>query len=70
MVQLVGVLTKEAPLRKGVSKAHAADVLDVLLGPDLYRTMVLGRGWRERQLATSTERIVHMDVFGLEPVDA
>ena len=67
MVQLVDALTKKAPLREGVSKAHAADVLDLLLGPDLYRTMVLGRGWSERQLATWTERIVHIDVFALEP---
>ena len=69
MVQLVAVLIKKAPLRRGVSKAQAADVLYLLLGPDLYRTMVLGRGWSERQLATWTERIVHIDVFGLEPAD-
>ena len=69
MVQLVAVLTKKAPLRRGVSKAHAADVLYLLLGPDLYWTMVLGRGWSERQLATWTERVVHIDVFGLEPAD-
>ena len=69
MVQLVAVLTTKAPLRKGVSKAQAADVLYLLLGPDLYRTMVLGRGWSERQLATWTERIVHIDVFGLDPTD-
>lgn len=35
MVDLVGVLTKKARLRKGVTKAHAADVLYLLLGPDL-----------------------------------
>jgi AcrR family transcriptional regulator len=69
MVQLVDALTKKAPLRHGVTKAHAADVLYLLLGPDLYRTMVLGRGWTEQQLATWTERIVHIDVFGLEAAD-
>ena len=67
MVQLVAALTKKAPLRKGVTKAHAADVLYLLLGPDLYWTMVLGRGWTERQLANWTERVVHVDLFGLEP---
>jgi AcrR family transcriptional regulator len=67
MVELVATLTKKAPLRKGVTKDHAADVLYLLLGPDLYRTMVLGRGWTERQLATWTERFVLDDLFGREP---
>ncbi len=69
MVELVAVLTKKTPLRKGVSKDHAADVLYLLLGPDLYWTMVLGCGWTERQLADWTERVVLDDVFGLEPAD-
>jgi AcrR family transcriptional regulator len=65
MVELVAVLTRKAPLRKGVTKAHAADVLYLLLGPDLYWTMVLGRGWSEQQLASWTERVVLDDLFGL-----
>ena len=67
MVELVAVLTKKAPLRAGITKGHAADVLYHLLGPDLYWTMVLERGWTERQLANWTERVVLDDVFGLEP---
>ena len=67
MVDLVAVLTKKTPLRKSVTKDHAADVLYLLLGPDLYWTTVLGRGWTERQLANWTERIVLNDLFGLEP---
>lgn len=70
MVELVGILTKKAPLRKGVSKAHAADVLYLLLGPDLYWTMVLERGWSEHQLANWTERVALDDLFGLEPNSA
>ena len=65
MVDLVAVLTEKAPLRRGVSKGHACDVLYLLLGPDLYRTMVLERGWTERQLANWTERVVLDDLFGL-----
>jgi AcrR family transcriptional regulator len=67
MVDLVAVLTKKAPLRKGVTMDHAADVLYVMLGPDLYWTMALGLGWTERQLARWTERVVLGDLFGLEP---
>jgi len=67
MIKLIAVLTKKAPLRAGLTKGHAADVLYLLLGPDLYRTMVLERGWTERQLANWTERVVLDDVFGLEP---
>lgn len=66
MVDLVTELVKKAPLRKNITKDHAADVLYLLLGPDLYWTMVLGRGWTERQLADWTERVVLDDLFGLE----
>lgn len=70
MLDLVGILTKKAPLRKGVTKAHAADVLYLLLGPDLYWTMVLGRGWSEQQLASWTERVALDDLFGVHPGSA
>lgn len=67
MADLVAVLVKKAPLRKKVTKDHAADVLYLLLGPDLYWTMVVGRGWTERQLANWTERVILDDLFGREP---
>ena len=67
MVDLVEALTKKAPLRRGVTKVHAADVLYLLLGPDFYRTMVLERGWTERQLTTWTERVALDDLFELRP---
>lgn len=67
MVDLVAALAKKAPMRKGVTKSHAADVLYLLLGPDLYRTTVLERGWTERQLVSWTERVILNDLFGLEP---
>jgi AcrR family transcriptional regulator len=63
MVELVAVLMKKARLRKSVTKDHAADVLYLLLGPDLYWTMVLGRGWTERQLSSWTERVILDDLF-------
>jgi AcrR family transcriptional regulator len=66
MADLVAALAEKTPLRKNVTTDHAADVLYLLLGPDLYWTMVLGRGWTERQLANWTERVVLDDLFGLE----
>ena len=64
-------LSPHSPRRRhcarSVTKDHAADVLYLLLGPDLYWTMVLGRGWTERQLANWTERVVLDDLFGLDP---
>jgi AcrR family transcriptional regulator len=65
MVELVAVLVRKAKLRKGVTKDHAADVLYLLLGPDMYRTMILERGWTERQFADWTERVILADLFGL-----
>jgi AcrR family transcriptional regulator len=67
MGEIVAILTRKASLRPGVTRSHAADVLFLLLGPDLYRTMVIGRGWTERQLAAWTERVVLDDLFGREP---
>ncbi len=68
MIGLVDALTKKAPLRKGVTRSHAADALYLLLGPDLYWTMVLERGWTERHFAGWTERVALHDLFGLEPL--
>jgi AcrR family transcriptional regulator len=66
MVDLVAALAAKTPLRKNVTEDHAADVLYLLLGPDLYWTTVLGRGWTEPQLADWTARVVLDDLFGLE----
>lgn len=67
MVELVDLLTRKTPLRTGVTKDHAADVLYLLLGPDLYLTMVLGRSWSEDQLANWTERALLDNLFGVRP---
>jgi AcrR family transcriptional regulator len=67
MVDLVVALSKKRTLRKNVTRDQAADVLYLLLGPDLYWTMVLGRGWTERQLANWTERVILNDLFDLQP---
>jgi len=66
MVDLVAALSRKTPLRKNVTRDQAADVLYLLLGPDLYWTMILGRGWTERQLANWTERVVLNDLFDVQ----
>ena len=63
MVDLVAELVKKQPLRRGITKARAADVLYLLLGPDLYRTMVIERGWSEKQFVAFTERIAFAELF-------
>lgn len=65
MADLVVTLTKKASLRKGVTKAEAADVLYLLLGPDIYRTLVIERGWSEKQFVAWTKRAILADLFGL-----
>src|SRR3954447_21293091 len=65
MVDLVAALATKAPLREHVTNEHAADVLYLLLGPDVFWTMVLGRGWTEAQLANWTAGVALLDLFGV-----
>ena len=43
--QMVAVLAKKGPLKPGLSLDEATDVLFVLLGPELFHSIVAGRGW-------------------------
>ncbi len=63
MADLVAGLTKKQSLRKGITKAQAADVLYVLVGPDLYRTFVLERGWTEAQYIAWCDRTILAELF-------
>lgn len=65
MVDLVHELVKKQSLRKGVTKAQAADLLYVWLGPDIYRTLVLERGWSENKFVAWTEQSILRDLFGV-----
>ena len=65
MVDLVTEMVKKQPLRRGTTRARAADVLYLLLGPDIYRTMVIERGWTEKQFVAFTERVALDELFGL-----
>ena len=65
MTDLVAVLVKKRALRKGMTKAQAADVLYVLLGPDIYLTLVIERGWTEKQFVAWTEQTILRDLFAI-----
>jgi AcrR family transcriptional regulator len=64
MRDLVDMLAHKSKLRTGVSRAHATDAWFVLLGPDLYRTLVIERGWSERQFEGWIARVIGFDLFG------
>jgi AcrR family transcriptional regulator len=67
MNNLVEVLSAKADLRKGLTRRHAGDVLFLLLGPDVYRTLVLERGWSEGQWAAWVERSILEELFETTP---
>jgi AcrR family transcriptional regulator len=47
--QMVDVLAMKRDLRPGLSRDDATTVLLVLLGPDVYRAMVIDHGWGEEK---------------------
>ena len=67
MGEIVDGLARKARLRRGLSRDRAADVLYVLVGPDLYRTIVLERGWTTAQWAAWIERSILAELFNLTP---
>ncbi len=64
---LIAMLKTKAPLRHGLSHAHATDLLFVLLGPEVYRTLVITRGWSHRQWARWTATAIARDLFDMAP---
>ena len=62
---LITRLETKAPLRPGLDHAHATDLLFVLLGPELYRELVIERGWTQRQWAQWTATTITRDLFGI-----
>ena len=63
MLDLVGALSCKTPIRPGLTPQRAADVLFVLLGPDLYRTLVIERGWTSEEWARLVERSILREIF-------
>lgn len=63
MRDLVDVLTRNAKLRKGLSRSHAGDVLFLALGPETYRTLVLQQGWTPAQWSAWAARAILAELF-------
>jgi AcrR family transcriptional regulator len=66
MAEIIDELSPKSRVRRGLSREHAADLLFVLLGPALYRSLVFERGWSAGQWATWVERSILRDVFDIE----
>jgi hypothetical protein len=48
MTKLVSALARKTPLRKGMTRRCAADLIFVLTGPRSYQSFVLEAGWPPR----------------------
>ena len=66
MLELVGALSRKTPIRPDLAPQRAADILFVLLGPDLYRTIVIERGWTTAEWARWIERSILREIFGTD----
>jgi len=60
---LVAELSKKAHLRRGLGQSQATDLLFVLLSPEVYRALVLERGWPASRWRAWLERSVLFDIF-------
>lgn len=64
---LVDILSAKADRRAGLSRARAIDLVFVLLGPELYRSLVIDCGWSPTEYTDwATATILH-DLFGQDP---
>jgi AcrR family transcriptional regulator len=64
MEDLVDVLVAKTPLRKGMTKERASDLLYVLMGPESYRSFVIECGWAPKQWTTWVTATLSRDLFG------
>ncbi len=63
-VELVDALATKTPLRKGMTRRRAVDLLFVLAGPESYRSFVIEAGWTERQWVSWVSATLVRDFFG------
>jgi AcrR family transcriptional regulator len=67
MKNLVDALADKATLRRGLTGARAVDALFVVMGPELYRSLVIERGWSIQEWSTWVAATLLRDLFGLTP---
>jgi AcrR family transcriptional regulator len=65
--QLIDALAAKTPLRPGLTRAKACDLLFVVLGPELYRSLVLECGWSQADWQAWATSALTRDLFGGEP---
>ncbi len=61
---LVKELAEKAALAPGMTRSRATDLLFVLLGPEMYRSLVLETGWTRKQWAMCTTDTLTRSFFG------
>jgi AcrR family transcriptional regulator len=61
---IIEMLTKKAPLRRGLTRRRATDLLFVLAGPESYRSFVLESGWTTKQWTSWVSATLARDLFG------
>lgn len=64
---LIHALAAKTPLRRGLTEAKACDLLFVVLGPELYRSLVLECGWSQADWQAWATHALTRDLFGTEP---
>ncbi len=63
---LLAVLERKHPLRPGLRRRDAVDVLFVVLGPETYGALVHGRGWTVKRWTEWTADVLLRDLFGVD----
>jgi hypothetical protein len=58
------MLAQKAPLRAGMTRRRACDLLFVLAGPESYRSFVLESGWTPRHWIAWVSATLVRDLFG------
>jgi len=60
----IDTLARKRPLRKGVNEEDATTILLVLLGTDVYRSMLIDHGWSEKKWRTWVIETLSEALFG------
>ena len=63
---MIDELAKKTPLRRGMTRRRAADLLFILAGPESYRSFVIESGWTPRQWIGWVSATLVRDLFGEE----
>lgn len=64
---VIDTLARKRPLRKGVNQEDATTILLVLLGADVYRSMLIDHGWSEQKWRTWVSETLLEALFGQGP---